>query len=110
MNKEIALSHHPINQKKNTTNSLFQLSLITSALLFSGYAVAYSEVGQLGNKQSWESPEYQKDWGLAAMNASSAYALGFHGQGAKVGGDGLWCTALTSRVEWISFSCSKSQR
>ncbi|HGW4592716.1 TPA: autotransporter Pta [Proteus mirabilis] len=85
MNKEIALSHHPINQKKNTTNSLFQLSLITSALLFSGYAVAYSEVGQLGNKQSWESPEYQKDWGLAAMNASSAYALGFHGQGAKVG-------------------------
>ncbi|HEK2865852.1 TPA: hypothetical protein SMT96_003644, partial [Proteus mirabilis] len=53
MNKEIALSHHPINQKKNTTNSLFQLSLITSALLFSGYAVAYSEVGQLGNKQSW---------------------------------------------------------
>lgn len=85
MNKEIALSHHPINQKKNTTKSLFQLSLITSALLFSGYAVAYSEVGQLGNKQSWESPEYQKDWGLAAMNASSAYALGFHGQGAKVG-------------------------
>lgn len=36
-------------------------------------------------KASWESEEYQKDWGLAAMNASSAYALGYHGQGVAVG-------------------------
>lgn len=36
-------------------------------------------------KQSWETQEYQKDWGLAAIKASSAYALGFHGQGVAVG-------------------------
>ncbi len=47
--------------------------------------MAYLETGQLGDTKSWESQEYQKDWGLAAMNASSAYALGFHGQGAKIG-------------------------
>lgn len=34
---------------------------------------------------SWETEEYNKNWGLKAMNASSAYALGYHGQGVKVG-------------------------
>lgn len=36
-------------------------------------------------KASWESKEYQSDWGLTAMKASSAYALGFNGKGVKVG-------------------------
>lgn len=36
-------------------------------------------------KKSWETPEYQKDWGLAAIKASSAYALGYHGQGVALG-------------------------
>ena len=36
-------------------------------------------------KASWETAEYQKDWGLSAMNASTAYALGYHGQGVAVG-------------------------
>lgn len=36
-------------------------------------------------KMSWETAEYKKDWGLTAMNASSAYALGYHGQGVAVG-------------------------
>ena len=27
-------------------------------------------------KQSWETDEYKADWGLGAMNASTAYALG----------------------------------
>ena len=44
----------------------------------------YVEQGVLGNVQSWESAEYKKDWGLTAMNASSAYALGFHGQGVNL--------------------------
>ena len=35
--------------------------------------------------KSWETDEYNKNWGLQAMNASSAYALGYHGQGVKVG-------------------------
>lgn len=33
---------------------------------------------------SWESEEYKSDWGLTAMNASTAYGLGFRGQGVKV--------------------------
>lgn len=36
-------------------------------------------------KQSFETAEYQKNWGLSAMKASSAYALGYHGQRVKVG-------------------------
>lgn len=36
-------------------------------------------------KKSWETAEYKRDWGLTAMNASSAYALGYHGQGVAVG-------------------------
>ncbi|KAB7652991.1 S8 family serine peptidase [Sutterella seckii] len=36
-------------------------------------------------KKSWETAEYKKDWGLTAMKASSAYALGYHGQGVAVG-------------------------
>ena len=36
-------------------------------------------------KKSWETAEYKKDWGLTAMNASSAFALGYHGQGVAVG-------------------------
>ena len=35
-------------------------------------------------KQSFETAEYKKDWGLHAMHASTAYALGFTGQGTTV--------------------------
>lgn len=45
---------------------------------------SYIEPGVIGDKASWETDEYKKDWGLAAMKASSAYALGFHGQGVAV--------------------------
>lgn len=38
-----------------------------------------------GAVASWETDEYNENWGLAAQKASSAYALGFHGQGVKVG-------------------------
>ncbi|OAT33678.1 autotransporter Pta [Proteus myxofaciens] len=86
MNKKIALNHHRyFNNSRSIHNSIFKLSLVASALLFSGNSIAYAENGQLGNKQSWESQEYKKDWGLAAMKASSAYALGYHGQGANIG-------------------------
>ena len=36
-------------------------------------------------KATWETKEYQENWGLTAQKASSAYALGYHGQGVKVG-------------------------
>ncbi len=38
-----------------------------------------------GNPASWETPEYQKDWGLTVMNASDAYARGYTGQGVQLG-------------------------
>ena len=47
--------------------------------------VATSNANLDAAKASWESEEYQSDWGLTAMKASSAYALGFNGKGVKVG-------------------------
>ena len=35
--------------------------------------------------QVWETAEYNRDWGLRALNSSSAYELGYHGQNVKVG-------------------------
>ncbi|HZZ95261.1 MAG TPA: S8 family serine peptidase [Usitatibacter sp.] len=35
-------------------------------------------------KASWETAEYQRAWGLRAMNASTAYALGYYGQNVMV--------------------------
>jgi subtilase-type serine protease len=34
---------------------------------------------------SWQTPEYLHAWGLNAQNASTAYALGYYGQGVAVG-------------------------
>ena len=36
-------------------------------------------------KQSYETAEYKADWGLTAMHASTAYALGYNGKGVAVG-------------------------
>lgn len=45
---------------------------------------SYIDPGVIGNKASWETQEYKFNWGLAAMNASSAYALGYFGQNTMV--------------------------
>ena len=60
---------------------------VAAALFVMGGAAsaAYVETGVAGDKSSWETPEYQKDWGLGAMNSSTAYSLGFNGQGVAVG-------------------------
>jgi subtilase-type serine protease len=36
-------------------------------------------------KASWETAEYKRSWGLTAQKASTAYALGYYGQGVTVG-------------------------
>lgn len=73
---------HQIKTKK----SVIALAIAIATLSVAGTATAaYVEQGIIGDKTSWESAEYQKDWGLAAMKASSAYTLGFYGQGVKVG-------------------------
>lgn len=46
---------------------------------------SYVEEGKIGSASSWETDEYKADWGLTAINASSAYAMGYHGQNVTVG-------------------------
>lgn len=75
------------------SKSAVALAVAATALFSTVAGAAYVEPGfvaQNSNQvdqavQSWETTEYQKDWGLAAMNASKAYALGYHGQGVAVG-------------------------
>ncbi|WP_431224568.1 S8 family peptidase [Serratia sp. L9] len=62
------------------------MAITAATLPMAGVATAaYVEAGQIGDKASWESEEYSKDWGITAMKASSAYALGYSGQGVKIG-------------------------
>lgn len=73
-------------KKRKLSKSIIALAIAAATMPVTSSAVAaYMEPGTIGDKASWETAEYQKDWGLAAMNASSAYALGFYGQGVKVG-------------------------
>lgn len=80
--------------KGKASKSVVALAVAAAAALTAGVAsAAYIESGFVAqsafdvekSKASWETAEYQKDWGLGAMNASSAYALGFHGQDVAVG-------------------------
>lgn len=63
------------------------VAVVGASLLLGAAAAnaAYEEQGVLGDSVSWESAEYQKDWGLKAMNSSAAYALGFNGSGIQTG-------------------------
>ena len=62
---------------------------VAATALFSSVAsaayVAQNHMDMASAVASWEDAEYQKDWGLGAMNASTAYALGFNGNGVAVG-------------------------
>ncbi|MEF9995094.1 MAG: S8 family serine peptidase, partial [Burkholderiaceae bacterium] len=75
-----------VNSMKAISKTAIAVAVAAAILPVSGaLAAAWQDPGRISNKASWETAEYEKDWGLRAMNASSAYALGFHGQGAKVG-------------------------
>ena len=67
---------HGKRSKVSVSLSVATVLLATSGLV----SAAYVETGTLGDKASWETAEYNYNWGLGAMNASSAYALGFYGQ------------------------------
>lgn len=66
---------------------------VAAFMMAAGAQAAYVEPGFkatssaaiAGAQRSFETAEYQKDWGLAAMHASKAYALGFNGKGVTVG-------------------------
>ncbi len=71
------------------------VAVAATAVLSAGTAgaVAYVDPGVVAQnstqvkdaKKTWETAEYLENWGLSAQKASSAYALGYHGQGVKVG-------------------------
>ena len=68
-------------------------AMIAGGMALNASANAYVESASLATSKddfttaakSWETEEYKKDWGLGAMNSSSAYALGFNGQAVAVG-------------------------
>ncbi|MCW7649158.1 autotransporter outer membrane beta-barrel domain-containing protein [Serratia bockelmannii] len=45
----------------------------------------YVEAGRTGVPISWMSGEFNRQWGLEAINAQDAYASGFNGQGVTIG-------------------------
>ena len=85
------------------SKSVVALAVATTAVLFSGLAnaayttplndsykgdtgyVASSHEEMADAVESWRTEEYLKNWGLDAQKAAVAYALGYHGQGVKVG-------------------------
>ncbi|WP_290372378.1 autotransporter domain-containing protein [uncultured Parasutterella sp.] len=75
------------SEKQNSHGKRAKVSVAICAamLAFGGAAsAAYVETGTLGDKASWETAEYNYNWGLGAMKASSAYALGYFGQNTMV--------------------------
>ena len=90
----VAHQEYVVTDEKHTTKTKTAKSavaLAVAAMMFAaGTASASSFVADnpfvfQQAKKSFETAEYQKNWGLSAMKASSAYALGYHGQGVKVG-------------------------
>ncbi|EJL99359.1 outer membrane autotransporter barrel domain-containing protein [Pseudomonas sp. GM102] len=64
--------------------SVGTLLLVISSVPGSAQAL-YLETGTLGDPASWRSAEFQRDWGLARMQADQAYAAGITGKGVKIG-------------------------
>lgn len=75
------------------SKSAVALTIAAAAMCSTMASAAYVEPGFVAQNStqvnaaqtSWETAEYQKDWGLGAMHASKAYALGFNGKGVAVG-------------------------
>jgi autotransporter-associated beta strand protein len=86
------------NNRRKEPNPAFVLTAILSAALYANSALANewsyaSDPGRVATspadladaKASWETAEYTRAWGLTAQKASTAYALGYYGQGITVG-------------------------
>ncbi len=101
----VAHQEYVVTDEKHTTKTKAAKSavaLAVAALMLGAGAAsaaymapqsAYQDPGQIAKNHeqvaaattSWETAEYKANWGLKAMKASSAYALGYYGQGVKVG-------------------------
>ena len=91
--KQYVVTDENHSNKGKTAKSAVTMAVSALMLVAGAASATYMEPGfkaqdaaQMGQaKTSWETAEYQKNWGLSALKASTAYALGFHAQSVKVG-------------------------
>ncbi|MGF6159758.1 subtilase-type serine protease [Ensifer sp. KUDG1] len=69
--------------KKNCRTAIHLATLLLSSAL-SQFALA-QDVGDPSDPETWRTPEFKAQWGLAAIHAEYAYMLGYDGSGIKVG-------------------------
>jgi len=61
------------------------LAALSPFLALAASAQSYVEPGRPGDPASWRTPEFIMDWGLGAIKADYAYALGFTGKSIVMG-------------------------
>lgn len=79
---EVKMTH---GKRSKSSVAVAAALALAAGLASAGAGAAYVETGVIGDAASWETAEYKANWGLSAMHASEAYALGYHGQSVKVG-------------------------
>lgn len=83
---EYVVAGETARAKGKKSRSVLALAVAATLVAVSGCSTqSYEDPGKSGDVASWETPEYQKDWGLKAMNASSAYAMGYTGKNVQLG-------------------------
>ena len=83
--KQYVVTDENHSNKGKTAKSAVTMAVSALMLVAGAASATYMEPGfkaqdaaQMGQaKTSWETAEYQKNWGLSALKASTAYALGF---------------------------------
>ena len=75
------------DMKKSILNKkcIFISVACCAILLTNSLNASEKESGKFGDIKSWESDEYNADWGLKYMNAAIAYASGATGKGVTLG-------------------------
>lgn len=81
--------HHTTKDRRKTLIAAAVVAVLGGGIAQAAYVdpgfVAQTHDDVAKATASWETAEYLDDWGLKAMNASSAYALGYNGAGIAVG-------------------------
>lgn len=73
------------NRGKVAKVCLGVVSAIAFQTIATNASAFHEESGVKDDVKSWETPEYFGDWGLSKIGASTAYAMGFNGNGIKLG-------------------------
>ncbi|QQP96917.1 autotransporter domain-containing protein [Lysobacter enzymogenes] len=61
------------------------VAILSALLAVPGLSAAQTTSGLPGDADSWRSEEFERDWGLGAINAHYAYARGLTGAGVAIG-------------------------